>query len=1377
MSKFFGASRLAFWAVDAVDGRRFAMADEVVGLEDRTLLSATDAIIEYAPKYDPNLHGPLEKFARAPESALFPLGETFNLSSRPSATKTIYLDFTGHVTTGTAWNTGTGNPTLTTAPYTTDADPAFSDNELMNIQEIWARVVEDYSPFDVNVTTVDPPVGDLINSGGGDQRWGIRVLIGVFTPDVYTSAGGVAYIGSFNWDSDTPTLVFPNRLGSPKNIAEATSHEVGHTLGLGHDGRTTPVEDYYTGHGTGATGWAPIMGVGYGRQYVTFSKGEYLNANNSQDDLNVITTQNGFGYRPDDAGNDAASATPLAGTELAGTFTIDQQGVIERNTDSDWYQFFAQDGPLTIDAIGGLVDSNLDISLELYDGSNNLVASNNPDDLLTASISYTVANSGSYYLKIDGVGKGDPLVDGYTDYASLGQYRLSGSFNTRYGSIEGVVFNDLNNNGVRNALEAGLPGRTLFVDVNNNGVFDATVQVIHSVKQVTIPEIGTATSTLAVGGVAAPISDLNVSVSINHTYTADLKLALEAPNGQRIWLARNVGGPGDNFLGTVFDDESEQGIAQGQGPFSGFFRPDESLAAFDGLDANGDWKLIVVDEAGGDIGQINGWSLGISTNGEPTATTDVNGNYRFINLKGDTYRIRSAPPSGWLVTAPATNLYTVALLSGQQVAGYDYGQVQSGRISGYVYRDTNANGARNDGEVGLANWLVYVDANNNSVMDANEIRVPTRASGEYVLEGLTAGTYRVREAVPSGYKLTQPSTGFYTVTVATGTNVTGRDFGNVFAPEVEVKYGGNVVLDNTGSINFGTTQVIRPVQRLLEVKNVGLAPLVLQPATVPAGFRIVQNFTANQSLAPGQSEFLTVELAATAAGSFSGPLSFATNDVDENPYNFTISGIVQPQDTFIIDDGAPGFTSTGTWSVKTGVGRDGDHRTASPDGGAASARWTFQNLTPGMYEVATTWVPGLGLAVDSPFRIIHGSESAELGMFRVNQEGTPNSFTDLGSPWYKLGTQFAVTGTSLIVQLTNQANDLVAADAIRIKRVGNLPTGGAEVAVFDGDRGEIADGTGRVDLGTTRQGVAKVRTLTVRNLGNAALTVQPIVAPAGFTIGNNFAANTVLAAGASRSITVTLTAATVGTFAGQLQFANSDSNENPYNFEIRGVVTASTVQIIDDGEPGFRTYGSWQTYNTLGRESDVAYTKAGQGENKAKWTFNVTPGVYKVAVTYPAGDVRATNAPFAIRNGEAGPLLGVYTLNQKLQPNDFTDAGSGWKRLGNTIQVTGTQLVVETNNKADGFVFADAVRIERVGNLPAAVPTSSRSAGSSSTASTSSVPLIAASKGLVAGTVASSTSQGSSAAASFSGPGAAGLAAQLDFALADSALADELLAI
>ena len=373
---------------------------------------------------------PLVESRAVPRAALYPLSDTFLLHSRRSATKTIYLDFDGHVTTGTVWN-GTSNPTITTAPFSFEGDATFTSNELTRIQEIWERVSECFSPFDVTVTTQAPTAGDLVNSGAGDTRWGIRLAIGVSTPDpVPVSAqgvGGIAQFGSFSWNTDTPAFVFPQWLtNSAKGVADTCVHELGHSLGLSHDGRVSPADTYYAGHGTDATSWAPHMGVGYSRYLVQWSKGEYLSANNREDDLAKITTLNGFGYRPDDHASSRTAALAIGGAASGGTFVVDQTGVIEQRTDSDWFKITSGAGTLSLTAVGGPVNTMLDIQMDLYDGAGTLIASSNPVTAVTASISKSVA-VGTYYVRIDGVGNGDPLTTGYTDYGSLGQYHLLGS--------------------------------------------------------------------------------------------------------------------------------------------------------------------------------------------------------------------------------------------------------------------------------------------------------------------------------------------------------------------------------------------------------------------------------------------------------------------------------------------------------------------------------------------------------------------------------------------------------------------------------------------------------------------------------------------------------------------------------------------------------------------------------------------------------------------------------------------------------------------------------------------------------------------------------------------------------------------------------------
>jgi hypothetical protein len=73
----------------------------------------------------------------------------FMMHSRPASNNIIYLDFDGYTTTSaSAWGSG-----IVTPPYSTDSDPAFSTLERQHIVTMWRRVAEDFSPFNVDVTT------------------------------------------------------------------------------------------------------------------------------------------------------------------------------------------------------------------------------------------------------------------------------------------------------------------------------------------------------------------------------------------------------------------------------------------------------------------------------------------------------------------------------------------------------------------------------------------------------------------------------------------------------------------------------------------------------------------------------------------------------------------------------------------------------------------------------------------------------------------------------------------------------------------------------------------------------------------------------------------------------------------------------------------------------------------------------------------------------------------------------------------------------------------------------------------------------------------------------------------------------------------------
>ena len=362
--------------------------------------------------------------------------EVFQLASNPDSKYTIYLDFTGHTAVGTSWNGGAEVVT-----------PAYDSNYDL-IYEVWQRVAEDFMPWDVNVTTIEPEDDSCAQAGV------LRVCIGGSWSDWYgSSAGGVAFLGSFTWDSDTPAYVFADNLGSAKSIAEAASHEIGHTFGLGHDG--DPTNEYYGG----ANGWAPIMGVGYSQVLTQWSKGEYAGATNKQDDVKIITdviiglertdpeATSRTGVRPDDHGNGAGNATDLGDIEQATSGTI-AAGIITTKDDVDWFQFTVSIDCTQKVTIGGLdLITNLDCGVRLYNENGGEIT--DPTVIQESGLKYiinldqlVVTQAGLFNeegvaifrLSVEGTGSsqpttGDSISTGstgnYSDYASLGSYTIS----------------------------------------------------------------------------------------------------------------------------------------------------------------------------------------------------------------------------------------------------------------------------------------------------------------------------------------------------------------------------------------------------------------------------------------------------------------------------------------------------------------------------------------------------------------------------------------------------------------------------------------------------------------------------------------------------------------------------------------------------------------------------------------------------------------------------------------------------------------------------------------------------------------------------------------------------------------------------------------
>jgi hypothetical protein len=192
----------------------------------------------------------------------------------------IFLDFDGHTVNTPYWNNG--------IPFY--ATPSgLSSTEINNIVDSVRKDFEHFAPIAITTDS------NVYNAVSLVRRQ--RVIITQFN-EWYGSVGGVAYVESITWGLEVPCFVFSKALAyKQKPIAEAISHESGHTLGLYHQIRcdgTTFISEYNPGSGTGSTSRAPIMGSSNARIGYWWIGPNSFGCSTIQNDSLVIRQKVGF---------------------------------------------------------------------------------------------------------------------------------------------------------------------------------------------------------------------------------------------------------------------------------------------------------------------------------------------------------------------------------------------------------------------------------------------------------------------------------------------------------------------------------------------------------------------------------------------------------------------------------------------------------------------------------------------------------------------------------------------------------------------------------------------------------------------------------------------------------------------------------------------------------------------------------------------------------------------------------------------------------------------------------------------------------------------------------------------------------------------------
>ncbi len=439
----------------------------------------------------------------------------------------------------------------------------------------------------------------------------------------------------------------------------------------------------------------------------------------------------------------------------------------------------------------------------------------------------------------------------------------------------------------------------------------------------------------------------------------------------------------------------------------------------------------------------------------------------------------------------------------------------------------------------------------------------------------------------------------------------------------------------------------------------------------------------------------------------------------------------------------------------------GDYRYYEGGDGSEVARWTWENIVPGIYQVSASWAPdATNGATDAPFSILDDGQL--LQTTRVNQQAAPAADVSAeGHAFQYLDTPIAIHGSELAVQITNDANGRVLADAVCLQWLGDVvpadlldddpiafQTEGTwtylqgdpdAASAFGEDQYVAAAGQGNSkafwEFNVT-PGIYQVSASWMPDATNGATD-------APFSVYNHGVPAVILDDGSARVVgktTVDQRQAPVGDvmignhsfehlgipvvihgndLTVQLSNASSGSvmadavciqrlRDLPPWAVINDDDNASFALVDDSSYDWVRTTGNAWPY-----QGDDWYAHVGDGSMAAVWTFeDVVPGYYQVASLWREGSNRATNAPYTVYDGAVA--VGTSRADQTKDPRadvlvdgvafQFLDDPDDGDDLADIFQIKGTSLTVELTNNATGdfynsFVFADAVLIQRVPDL------------------------------------------------------------------------------
>jgi hypothetical protein len=300
-----------------------------------------------------------------------------------------------------------------------DGSTPKNGNSKESVFRVWQCVSDQYSMLNLNITT-DPAVysaaksKDLLKTG----------IINFVNQD----GRSFADIAAFGTTAAGTLYRNPSNGDYGYGIGMTCAHEMGHEMGMAHDGGSAQSDPEYF-FGLPAVQWCPIMGNywyggGWNNQLFTWSKGEYNTATQTQDDLKIMNTNEKVPFVVDD--NPTSKAIKF---DDGGVISSSKNwGQIEQNTDTDAFTFEVAKGggsiSLKIDPLEYL--RQLDVAAKIVDSKGVTISSSNLAVNRSAEFKNVTLAEGAYTLVIEGGAELTPQT-GFSKYSSLGYYGMEGT--------------------------------------------------------------------------------------------------------------------------------------------------------------------------------------------------------------------------------------------------------------------------------------------------------------------------------------------------------------------------------------------------------------------------------------------------------------------------------------------------------------------------------------------------------------------------------------------------------------------------------------------------------------------------------------------------------------------------------------------------------------------------------------------------------------------------------------------------------------------------------------------------------------------------------------------------------------------------------------